>query len=143
RGLVGAVAGTPSLSSRMTSSLRPAICHLLSSQKSSQPLYMSLPAWAMAPDRGARNPILIGAWANAAPAVSMVSAAIVSAVSVLIDLPSLIILVLRSRILRPGHSTRTARDAPDLIEPRSAVRSRGSRRPAWSTHDGAAEAADA
>src|ERR1043166_2094419 len=70
-----------SLSSRMTSSLRPAICQPLSSQNSSQPLYMSLPAWAMAPDSGARKPILIGPWANAAPAASIVIAAIVTAVS--------------------------------------------------------------
>src|SRR5438445_599561 len=108
RSRVSAVAGMPSLSSRMTSSLRPAICQPLSSQKSSQPLYMSLPAWAMAPDRGARKPILIGPWANAAPAASIVIAAIVTAVSLRIDVPSLAILVLRLRILRPGHSTRTS-----------------------------------
>src|SRR5207245_7374910 len=60
RSLVRAVAGRPSLSSRITSSLRPAICQPLSCQYSSQPLYMSLPAAAMAPDRGERNPILIG-----------------------------------------------------------------------------------
>src|SRR2546428_735174 len=77
RSRVSAVAGMPSLSSRMTSSLRPAICQPLSSQNSSQPLYMSLPAWAMAPDSGARKPILIGPWANAAPAASIVIAAIV------------------------------------------------------------------
>src|SRR6266508_5473108 len=65
RARVSAVAGTPSLSSRMTSSLRPASCQPLSSQNSSQPLYMSLPAWAMAPESGARKPILTGAWALA------------------------------------------------------------------------------
>src|SRR5512147_820750 len=58
----------------MTSSLRPAICMPCSCQYSSQPLYMSLPAWAMAPEIGERNPILIGAWAEAgaghAPTIS-------------------------------------------------------------------------
>src|SRR5437773_269237 len=68
RALAIVVAGRPSLSSRMTSSFRPAICQPLSSQKSSQPLYMSLPAWAMAPDSGARKPILTGPWASASPA---------------------------------------------------------------------------
>src|SRR5439155_6309048 len=65
RSRVSAVAGMPSLSSRMTSSLRPAICQPLSSQKSSQPLYMSLPAWAMAPEMGEMNPILTGPCARA------------------------------------------------------------------------------
>src|SRR5437867_5461944 len=44
RSLVRAVAGRPSLSSRITSSFRPASCQPLSCQKSSQPLYMSRPA---------------------------------------------------------------------------------------------------
>src|SRR5262245_49870112 len=70
RALASVVAGKPSLSSRITSSLRPAICQPLSSQKSSQPLYMSLPAWAMAPDSGARKPILTGPWAAACAATS-------------------------------------------------------------------------
>src|SRR5262245_50999340 len=65
RALVSAVAGMPSLSSRMTSSLRPASCHPFSSQKSSHPLYMSLPACAMAPESGARKPSLTGPWARA------------------------------------------------------------------------------
>src|SRR5262245_8962838 len=68
RALASVVAGTPSLSSRITSSLRPAICQPFSSQKSSQPLYMSLPAWAMAPDSGARKPILMAPCAAAGPA---------------------------------------------------------------------------
>src|SRR5258705_2889842 len=67
RSLVTAVAGWPSVSSRMTSSLRPAICIPCSSQYSSQPLYMSFPAWAMAPEIGDRNPILIGPCASAGP----------------------------------------------------------------------------
>src|SRR5215470_5129100 len=63
RSLLTAVAGWPSVSSRITSSLRSPIRQPLSCQYSSQPLYMSLPALAMAPDIGERNPILIGAWA--------------------------------------------------------------------------------
>src|SRR3989475_5579504 len=108
RSRVSAVAGILGLSSGMTSSYRPALCQPLPPQNSSQPLYMSWPAWAMAPDSGARKPILIGPWANAAPAASIVIAAIVTAVSLRIDVPSLAILVLRLRILRPGHSTRTS-----------------------------------
>src|SRR6185295_8942129 len=69
RSLVTAVAGWPSVSSRMTSSLRPAICIPCSCQYSSQPLYMSFPAWAMAPEIGDRKPILIGPWAWAGPVV--------------------------------------------------------------------------
>ena len=68
RALAIVVAGGPPLSQLMTSSFLPAICQPLSSQKSSQPLYMSLPAWAMAPDSGARKPILTGPWANASSA---------------------------------------------------------------------------
>src|SRR6266508_1143429 len=52
RSLVTAVAGWPSVSSRMTSSLRPPICMPRSCQYSSHPLYMSFPAWAMAPEIG-------------------------------------------------------------------------------------------
>ncbi len=73
RSFATAVAGWPSVSSRITSSLRPAICMPCSRQYSSQPLYMSLPAWAMAPESGERNPILIGPWAaaGAAPAAAI------------------------------------------------------------------------
>ena len=78
RALAIVVAGRPSLSSRMTSSFRPAICQPLSSQKSSQPLYMSLPAAAMAPDSGERKPILIGPCAAASPATSATSDAVTS-----------------------------------------------------------------
>ena len=67
RSLVTAVAGWPSVSSRMTSSLRPPICMPRSCQYSSHPLYMSFPAWAMAPEIGERKPILIGPWAAARP----------------------------------------------------------------------------
>ena len=67
RSLVTAVAGWPSVSSRMTSSFRPAICSRVSCQYSSQPLYMSLPAWAIAPEIGERKPILIGPWASTEP----------------------------------------------------------------------------
>src|SRR5947207_4340033 len=79
RAFVRAVAGRPSLSSRITSSLRPASCQPLSSQKNSQPLYMSLPACAMAPESGARNPILIGPWASAAPLENAIDAATMAA----------------------------------------------------------------
>src|SRR5712692_7411089 len=65
RALVSAAAGWPSLSSRMTSSLRPAICQPASSQNSSHPLYMSLPAWAMAPDSGEMKPRRMGPCAAA------------------------------------------------------------------------------
>src|SRR5213080_1996262 len=78
RALVSALAGWPSLSSRMTSTLRPAICQPLSSQKSSQPLYMSLPAAAMAPDSGERKPILIGPGAGAAPTATSNAASVSS-----------------------------------------------------------------
>src|SRR6266566_1360179 len=73
RSFATAVAGWPSVSSRITSSLRPAICMPCSCQYSSQPLYMSLPAWAMAPESGERNPILIVPWAaaGAAPAATI------------------------------------------------------------------------
>src|SRR6267142_607415 len=57
RSLVTAVAGWPSVSSRMTSSLRPPICMPRSCQYSSHPLYMSFPAWAMAPEIGERKPV--------------------------------------------------------------------------------------
>src|SRR5215470_2926368 len=69
RALASAVAGLPSLSSRMTSTFRPAICQPFSCQYSSQPEYMSLPAAAIAPVSGEMKPILIGPWAKASPAV--------------------------------------------------------------------------
>src|SRR2546430_14498617 len=75
RGLVRAVAGRPSLSSRITSTLRPAICQPLSCQYSSQPLYMSLPAAAIAPVSGEMKPILIGPSAAAAPGATSAAAA--------------------------------------------------------------------
>src|SRR5215470_5181703 len=68
RALASAVAGLPSLSSRMTSTFRPAICQPFSCQYSSQPEYMSLPAAAIAPVSGEMKPILIGPWAPASPA---------------------------------------------------------------------------
>src|SRR2546430_1457061 len=67
RALVSAAAGWPSLSSRMTSSFRPPACQPVSCQYSSQPLYMSFPAAAMPPDRGAMKPILIATWAAVPP----------------------------------------------------------------------------
>src|SRR4030095_7772478 len=70
RALVSVVAGLPSLSSRTTSTLRPAICQPLSCQNSSQHEDMSWPAAAMAPDSGERNPILIGPWALASPSAA-------------------------------------------------------------------------
>src|SRR6266850_669151 len=73
RALVSAVAGSPSLSSRVTSSLRPPACQPVSCQYSSHPLYMSLPAAAMAPDSGEMKPILMGPWAAASPAKSTTS----------------------------------------------------------------------
>src|SRR5437773_8460393 len=73
RALVSAAAGWPSLSSRMTSSFRPPACQPVSCQYSSHALYMSLPAAAMAPDRGEMKPILIGPWAAVSPATSAAS----------------------------------------------------------------------
>src|SRR5881296_1490097 len=68
RAFVSAAAGCPSLSSSVTSILRPAACQPVSCQYSSQPLYMSLPAAAMAPDSGEMKPILIGPCADASQA---------------------------------------------------------------------------
>src|SRR5206468_3326223 len=75
RSFTSAVAGLPSLSSRTTSTLRPAICQPLSCQYSSQPLYMSLPAAAIAPVSGEMKPILIGPCAAAPPGATIAAAA--------------------------------------------------------------------
>ena len=67
RDLVSAVAGVPSVSSTMSSSLRPATWRPISSRNSSVPLTMSLPIWAKGPVCGARKPIRIGPpWAAGA-----------------------------------------------------------------------------
>src|SRR5881296_3487469 len=74
RSFTSAVAGLPSLSSRTTSTFRPAICQPLSCQYSSQPLYMSLPAAAIAPVSGEMKPILIGPCAAAPPGATIAAA---------------------------------------------------------------------
>src|SRR5205823_13795461 len=61
-------AGCPSLSSRVPSIARRAACHPVPCQYSAQPLYMSRPAAAMAPDSGEMKPILIGPCADASRA---------------------------------------------------------------------------
>src|SRR5262245_60616638 len=70
RSFTSAVAGLPSLSSRTTSTLRPAICQPLSCQSSSQPPHTPLPAAAIAPLSGEMKPILIGPCAAAPPGTS-------------------------------------------------------------------------